>query len=96
MQHLEYLFPAVQCTARNKKNCHEDVNEKNEPARKKARALCRTNLSVCMPCPLRSHMFSSFAEVSPWSAAYMSEQHMFRRNCADVQARLNRCCSHIL
>ena len=44
------------------------MNEKNEPARKKARALCRTNLSVCMPCPFRSHMFSSFAEVSPWSA----------------------------
>ena len=43
----------------------------------------------------QSQMSSSLAEVFPWLTAYVSEQHRFRQDCANAQARLNLCFSHI-
>ena len=38
----------------------------------------------------------SVIDVSFWPFAYESEQHRFWRDCAEAQARLNLCCSHML
>ena len=32
----------------------------------------------------------------PWLTTYMSKQHRFWQDCADVEACLNLCCLHIL
>ena len=67
------------------------------PREKKApRTFHRINISVRMPGPNRCHRLSFLAEVSPWSITDVSEQRRFRGDCADAQAPLNLCCSHML
>ena len=56
----------------------------------------RVSIIVVSVCNLNLALTTgSLAEVSLWSAVYLSEQQRFWLECVDAQTRLNLCCSYL-
>ena len=53
-----------------------------------------TNFNCAYPAIQRGQGSGFLSEGSSWLTACMSEQQRFWRDCVDVQAHLNLCCSH--